>query len=84
MKKKNKDASAEYDGSMSLSGHLRELRNRILVCVLLLLAVFALCLSQRHRNSCDSGITFGLLFAERRGCHRSRSVPFLGGLRLLL
>ena len=33
------------DGSMSLSGHLRELRNRILVCVLLLLAVFALCLS---------------------------------------
>jgi sec-independent protein translocase protein TatC len=30
---------------MSLSGHLRELRNRILICVILLLAVFGLCLS---------------------------------------
>ena len=44
MKNKAKEAP-NPDGSMSLSGHLRELRNRILVCVLLLLAVFALCLS---------------------------------------
>ena len=44
MKNKAKEAP-NPDGSMSLSGHLRELRNRILVCVVLLLAVFALCLS---------------------------------------
>lgn len=44
MKKKAKQA-ASPDGSMSLSGHLKELRNRILVCVILLVAVFGLCLS---------------------------------------
>ena len=37
--------SASPDGSMSLSGHLRELRNRILVCVILLVVTFGLCLS---------------------------------------
>lgn len=42
MKKK---AEAAPDGSMSLSGHLRELRNRILVCVILLVVVFGVCLS---------------------------------------
>ena len=36
---------ASPDGSMSLSGHLRELRNRILVCVILLVVTFGLCLS---------------------------------------
>ena len=44
MKKKAKE-SASPDGSMSLSGHLRELRNRILVCVILLVVVFGVCLS---------------------------------------
>ena len=44
MKKKAEKAAAP-DGSMSLSGHLRELRNRILVCVILLVAVFGLCLT---------------------------------------
>lgn len=33
------------NGSMSVTGHLRELRNRILVCLLLLLIVFTACLS---------------------------------------
>ena len=42
--KNRAEKAANPDGSMSLSGHLRELRNRILVCVLLLVAVFALCL----------------------------------------
>ena len=32
-------------GSMSLSGHLKELRNRILVCLLALAVCFALCLA---------------------------------------
>ena len=45
MKKKAEQAAASPDGSMSLSGHLRELRNRILVCVILLVAVFGLCLT---------------------------------------
>ena len=48
MKKRAKQA-APSDGSMSLSGHLKELRNRILVCVVLLVAVFALCLSVAPR-----------------------------------
>jgi len=44
MKRKAKEAVSP-DGSMSLSGHLRELRNRILVCVILLVVVFSVCLS---------------------------------------
>ncbi len=44
MKKKAKE-TASPDGSMSLSGHLRELRNRILICVILLVVVFGICLS---------------------------------------
>ncbi len=44
MKKKAKEPAAS-DGSMSLSGHLRELRNRILICVILLVVVFGVCLS---------------------------------------
>ena len=44
MKKKAKEP-ASPDGSMSLSGHLRELRNRILICVILLVVVFGICLS---------------------------------------
>ena len=44
MKKKAKEPVSP-DGSMSLSGHLRELRNRILICVILLVVVFGICLS---------------------------------------
>jgi Twin arginine targeting (Tat) protein translocase TatC len=44
MKKKDK-TPVSPDGSMSLSGHLKELRNRILVCVILLVVMFGLCLS---------------------------------------
>ena len=43
-KKKAEKLNGNPDGSMSLSGHLRELRNRILVCVILLLVVFGICL----------------------------------------
>ena len=45
MKKKAKKAAPPPDGSMSLSGHLKELRNRILICVVLLVVVFGVCLS---------------------------------------
>lgn len=37
------------DGSMSLSGHLRELRNRIIVVVVLLLVSFTVCLTYAPR-----------------------------------
>ena len=40
MKKRSKPASP--DGTMSLSGHLKELRNRIIVCVLFLVVFFLL------------------------------------------
>ncbi len=46
MKKKNKGGG---DGSMSVSGHLRELRRRIAVCLLVLLAAFGACLSLAPR-----------------------------------
>ena len=41
MKKKNE--SAAKDGSMSLSGHLRELRNRIIVVLLVFIAGVVVC-----------------------------------------
>lgn len=43
--KKVEASAVNPDGSMSLSGHLKELRNRILICVLLLAAAFGICLS---------------------------------------
>ena len=45
MKTKDKKHAANPDGSMSLSGHLKELRNRILICVILLVVMFGICLS---------------------------------------
>ena len=47
--KADKKAPSGADGSMPLSGHLRELRRRMLVCVLLLLAVFCACLAAAPR-----------------------------------
>ena len=50
MKTKNKQAQdPNPEGSMSLSGHLKELRNRIAVCVLLLLVAFGVCLGVAPR-----------------------------------
>lgn len=40
--KKKKETSA--DGSMSISGHLKELRNRVLICVIVLVVGFCACL----------------------------------------
>ncbi len=46
MKKSKKQKQAvNPDGSMSVTGHLKELRNRILVIVILLLVAFTVCLS---------------------------------------
>ena len=45
MKKRKKTDAANSDGTMSLSGHLQELRNRIAVVDVLLLVAFTACLS---------------------------------------
>ncbi len=47
MKKKDKAVTAppSPDGSMPLTGHLKELRNRILVCILFLVVAFGICMS---------------------------------------
>lgn len=37
--------TGEQEGSMSLSGHLRELRNRVLICVLVLVIAMLICLA---------------------------------------
>lgn len=47
--KKTAKKEPNADGRMSLSGHLRELRNRLAVCVALLVVVFSLCLSAAPR-----------------------------------
>ena len=44
-----KKTTKTSDGSMSPSGHLRELRNRILVCLVLLVIAFGACLSMAPR-----------------------------------
>ena len=44
-KSKKPKKEGKPDGSMSLSGHLKELRNRAFFCVLVLAAGFAVCLS---------------------------------------
>ena len=65
--KKNKPQKKEKnaDGSMSLSGHLKELRNRILVVVILLLAAFTACLSfapQFITFLTDMGMAYNYVF----------------------
>lgn len=47
--RKKLPSAAENDGRMSLTGHLRELRKRIIVCTLVFLAATALCLAFASR-----------------------------------
>ena len=44
-KSKERKKAQKDNGSMSLSGHLKELRNRSFVCILVLTAAFLVCLS---------------------------------------
>ena len=43
------DKKTDAEASMPVSGHLRELRRRVLVCVVLLIAVFCACLAAAPR-----------------------------------
>ena len=49
MKRNKARQEGNPDGSMSLSGHLKELRNRVFICLLALLAGFAGCLALAPR-----------------------------------
>ncbi|MBR2257839.1 MAG: twin-arginine translocase subunit TatC [Blautia sp.] len=48
-KSRKKDVQQNPDGSMPLTGHLKELRNRIVVCIVVLFAGICLCLSFASR-----------------------------------
>ena len=65
MKSKRKKETASPDGSMSISGHLKELRNRVLICVVVLVAAFCGCLaiaSKLVTMFTDMGQEFGYVF----------------------
>ena len=65
MKNKRKKQEASDDGSMSLSGHLKELRNRVLICVIVLVVGFCACLSIAPKLVTlftDMGQAFGYVF----------------------
>ncbi|MBQ7602441.1 MAG: twin-arginine translocase subunit TatC [Lachnospiraceae bacterium] len=65
MKKSKTKKAATNDGSMSVSGHLKELRNRILVVVILLFASFTACLSfapQFITYLTDMGLAYNYVF----------------------
>ncbi len=64
-KSKKKAEAANNDGSMSLTGHLKELRNRILVIVILLLVAFTGCLTLAPRFITfltDMGEVYGYVY----------------------
>lgn len=63
--KQKKKTEASADGSMSLSGHLKELRNRVLICVIVLVAGFCACLSFAPKLVTlftDMGQNYGYVF----------------------
>ena len=45
-KKKTEEANENKEDVMSLNDHLRELRNRIIICVVFLLVGFLLCFNK--------------------------------------
>lgn len=64
MKRNNKPEKSP-DGSMSISGHLKELRNRVLICVVVLVVGFCGCLAIAPRLVTlftDMGNAFGYVF----------------------
>lgn len=73
LKRKNAPEVLEEDGSMTLTGHLKELRNRLLVCALVFVVgtVYFLTISDKLVNvltamAMDSGYTFVFLAPQEK------------------
>ena len=84
--KQKKKPEASPDGSMSLSGHLKELRNRVLICVIVLVAGFCACLGFAPKLVTlftDMGQNFGYVFvyiAPQELLMEYFSMAFVGSL----
>ncbi len=85
MKNKTKKETSP-DGSMSISGHLKELRNRVLICVIVLVVGFCACLGIAPRLVTlftDMGQDFGYVFvyiAPQELLMEYFSMAFVGSL----
>ena len=85
---KKRRAKASPDGSMSLSGHLKELRDRSLICLAALAAGFALCLSFAPTLVTlltDMGVQYGYVYvyiAPQELLMVYLSIALTGGLAL--
>lgn len=85
---KSRRAKASPDGSMTLSGHLKELRDRSLVCVIALAAGFVLCLSYAPAlvtMLTDMGVAYGYVYvyiAPQELLMVYLSIGLTGGLAL--
>lgn len=73
LKRKNAPEVLEEDGSMTLTGHLKELRNRLLICALVFVVgtVYFLTISDKLVNvltamAMDSGYTFVFLAPQEK------------------
>ena len=86
MKKNKKKPEASPDGSMSVSGHLKELRNRVLICVIVFLVGFMACLGiapQLVTIFTDMGKDYGYVFtylAPQELLMQQFSLAFVGSL----
>ena len=87
MKRNNKPEKSP-DGSMSISGHLKELRNRVLICVVVLVVGFCACLAIAPRLVTlftDMGKAFDYTFvylAPQELLLEYFSIALIGGLIL--
>ena len=85
-KSKASQKADKPDGSMSLSGHLKELRNRVFICLLVLLAAFMVCLGFAPRlvtMLTDMGETYHYVYvyiAPQELLMVYLSVALMGGL----
>ena len=86
MKKNKRESAPSADGSMSVSGHLKELRNRVLICVIVLVVGFCACLGIAPRLVTlftDMGQNFGYVFvyiAPQELLMEYFSIAFVGSL----
>ena len=90
MKPRSKSAKSAPSGEMPLTGHLKELRNRIIVCVLSLVAGILICLNFASRIITlltDMGAPYGYHFvylAPQELLLVYFQVAFIGGLAIVI